>query len=93
MAWHKGESMKNVSQTSAPRLVSRRQLVEYFGIDMSNAHMLRLELVGDFPRRIHFTPGKASWLASEIEAWIDYRVKNRDSLPKKGRPRGLVGAV
>jgi prophage regulatory protein len=38
----------------------------------------RLENVGQFPKRIRLGINRVAWLLSEIEAWVDERLANRD---------------
>ena len=63
------------------RLVSAkelRQLVPY-----SRVHILRLEKMGEFPRRIRLGPsptGRVGWRLSEIMQWIEERAAERDPI-------------
>jgi len=50
-----------------------RQLVLY-----SAAHIDRLEKAGRFPKRVQLGPCRVGWVESEILAWLDERIKERD---------------
>lgn len=52
------------------RLLSRDDLKK-LGVSYSNVHLLRLEEIGAFPRRIHITPARVAWIESEILTFID----------------------
>jgi len=45
------------------------------------AHIDRLESQGRFPKRVRLGPNRVGWLESEIDEWIDERVRKRDSSP------------
>ena len=86
-----GNSVESEVQSSPYRLVSRRGLASKFGIDYSNAHLLRLERDKKFPRRFYATPGRASWLESEVQAWLDDKVRQRAVLAARTLPQHLRG--
>lgn len=50
-------------------LMSRSDLVRR-GIEYSNSHMLYLEKIGSFPKRMRITPQCIRWDASEIESFL-----------------------
>ena len=62
----------------AKRLVSKKELKTVCGVPYSQAHIARLEAAGKFPKRIVLGPCRVAWLLSEVEAWIDMRIANRD---------------
>ena len=35
---------------------------------------------GEFPRQVHLGPKAVGWLEAEIDAWIDARAAERDSI-------------
>lgn len=47
-------------------------------IPFTRQHVLRLEKLGKFPRRIQLGENRVGWLISEIDAWISARVAQRD---------------
>jgi len=61
------------------RLVSKKELKTICGIPYSSPHVSRLEAAGKFPKRIWLGGGRVAWLLSEIEAWIDERVADRNA--------------
>lgn len=36
---------------------------------------------GEFPRPIHLGPGSVGWIESEVTAWIEARIAERDGRP------------
>ena len=66
-----------MNTTSNKILLSRADL-KALGIVYSNVHLLRLELLQRFPRRIYLSPARVAWLAHEINNWIEERAAERD---------------
>jgi len=62
-----------------PRLITRRDL--RLIVPYTPQHILRLEKLGRFPRRVRVGANRVAWLQSEIEAWIAARVAERTSAP------------
>lgn len=60
-------------------LLSYQQLKER-GIKYSRTHLLRLEKLGRFPRRVPLSASRIAWLDSEISDWIDELKNRRDEL-------------
>ena len=59
-----------------PRIIAwpeLRQMVPY-----TRQHILKLEKLGRFPRRLSIGAKRIGWLLSEIEAWIGERIADRD---------------
>jgi prophage regulatory protein len=59
------------------RIISRkelRQLVLY-----SPAHIDRLEKAGRFPKRVRLGACRVGWVESEVVAWIQQRIQERDA--------------
>lgn len=48
----------------------------------SHQHIDRLEARGDFPKRVKpfGTNGRALWVESEVDTWIQQKIDERDSL-------------
>jgi prophage regulatory protein len=44
----------------------------------SPAHIDRLEKAGTFPKRVPLGPGRVGWLESEVLAWLEERIRQRD---------------
>ena len=57
-------------------------------VPFTRQHVLRLEKVGKFPRRIQLGENRVGWLISEIDAWISARVAQRD---QQSTPDDFVG--
>ena len=49
------------------------------GIPWSNVHLRRLEKVEKFPGRVNLADATVGWIESEIDDWIEQRVKARDA--------------
>ena len=62
-----------------PRLITRRDL--RLIVPYTPQHILRLEKLGRFPRRVRVGANRVAWLQSEIEAWIAVRVAERRNAP------------
>lgn len=52
-------------------------------VGRSRAALYRLIAVGEFPRPIRVGPQAVGWLSSEIEAWINKRIVERDTSFKR----------
>lgn len=60
-----------------PQLITVGELLTI--VPFSRQHLLRLEKRGRFPRRIRLGANRVAWLKSEVLAWIDERVAERDA--------------
>ena len=60
------------------KILRQTEVVERVGY--SPMHLRRLEAAGVFPRRVKLSPGGSAvgWIESEIEAYIEERVAERD---------------
>ena len=45
----------------------------------SPAHIDRLEKAGRFPKRVQLGPGRVGWVESEVLAWLEERIRARDT--------------
>ena len=63
---------------SKKKLVSKKELKTVLGIPYSFQHVARLEKAGRFPKRIRLGQNRVAWLLSEVEAWVDERLANRE---------------
>ena len=45
----------------------------------SPAHIDRLEKAGLFPKRVQLGPCRVGWVESEVLAWLDERIKQREA--------------
>ncbi|MBP7722469.1 MAG: AlpA family phage regulatory protein [Alphaproteobacteria bacterium] len=66
--------MENI-ENKKERLLTRHDL-SLLGIKYSNTHLLFMENLGIFPKRIRLSPQRVVWLESEILTHID-QCKNR----------------
>jgi prophage regulatory protein len=48
-------------------------------VQYSPQHIARLEKAGQFPQRIRLGQNRVAWLLSEVEDWIDERLRARDA--------------
>ena len=62
---------------SAPslKLITKKQLLDM--VPYTPQHILRLEKMGQFPRRVRIGENRVAWLLSEVEHWIAVRVAQR----------------
>lgn len=63
---------------SQKRLVSKKELKTVLGIPYSLQHIARLEKAGQFPKRIRLGQNRVAWMQSEVEAWIEERLADRE---------------
>ena len=47
-------------------------------IPYSKPHLWRLERANKFPRRVPIGAGRYAYIESEVDAWIDARIAERD---------------
>jgi prophage regulatory protein len=59
------------------RILRQRQVCETVGY--SPMHLWRLEKAGKFPRRLKLGPNSVGWVSTEIDAWIEARIAERDA--------------
>ena len=59
------------------KLVSKKELKSVYGVPYSFAHIARLEIAGQFPKRIRLGACRVAWIAEEVDDWIEERIANR----------------
>jgi prophage regulatory protein len=59
------------------KLISQEGLKER-GITLSKSQLNRMIKAGQFPKTVQMGFRKRAWLASEVDAWIEQRVAERD---------------
>lgn len=64
------------AHVSSPRLLPLRVVKDRTGL--SKTTIYRLELAGEFPKRVALTPCRVAWVESEIDSFIAGRIKARD---------------
>ena len=62
---------------SAPsmKLITKKQLHDM--VPYTPQHILRLEKMGKFPKRVRVGENRVAWLLTEVERWIAVRVAQR----------------
>ncbi len=60
------------------RVLRKREVVRKVGY--SGMHISRLEKAGQFPKRIQLGPNSVGWIEAELDAWIEAKVAERDSI-------------
>ncbi len=60
-----------------PLLMTRQDLAK-IGINYSNTHLLYLERIGSFPRRVRLSAQKVVWHHGEIISWMNNRSSQRE---------------
>ena len=60
------------------RVLRKRAVVKKVGY--SGMHISRLEKAGQFPKRIQLGPNSVGWIEAELDAWIEAKVAERDSI-------------
>ena len=58
------------------KLLRLPEVISRTGYKRSNIY--QLINLGDFPKSVQLGPRAVAWLSSEIDQWIDDRVKERD---------------
>ena len=58
------------------KLLRLPEVISRTGYKCSNIYLLMN--LGDFPKSVLLGPRAVAWLSSEIDQWIDDRVKERD---------------
>ena len=71
------------------RILRQRQVTEKIGY--SPMHIWRLEKAGRFPRRLKLGPNSVGWVSSEIDAWIEARIAERDAAAATRTPAATNG--
>jgi len=56
------------------KLCTWTELKEVYGIPYSRMHIRRLELKGQFPKRVRLGECRVAWLTQEVERWIQGRI-------------------
>ncbi len=50
-------------------------------IPYSRQHVQRLEDSGSFPLRVRLGPHRVGWVETEVEVWLQDRLRQREQLP------------
>ncbi|WP_422490444.1 helix-turn-helix transcriptional regulator [Endozoicomonas sp. ALE010] len=69
-----------LTETSTPRpsrqMIRRQKILEHF--DLSRATLYRLLAEKKFPAPVYLPGGGARWILSEVEAWAEQRIQERE---------------
>lgn len=65
------------------RILRKPEVVARVGY--SAMHISRLEKAGRFPKRIRLGANACGWVEHEVNAWIEARIAERDSLAERGK--------
>jgi len=60
------------------RLIDYPNLKTLKGVSYSKVQLWRLERQGKFPKRITVGPQRYAWIESELDKWIESRIRARD---------------
>ena len=66
-----------MSDTTAPRFLRRHEVCARTGL--SRSYLFDLEAQGRFPARVKLSERTPVWVESEISAWIESRIAERDA--------------
>ena len=61
--------------TPSLKLITKKQLHDI--VPYTPQHILRLEKMGQFPKRVRIGENRVAWLLAEVERWIAVRVAQR----------------
>lgn len=71
------------------RILRKKEVLAKTGLGPSRLYELVAE--GTFPRQVRLGLKSVGWIESEVDGWIDERVRIRDSAPAKRKRR--IGAT
>ena len=54
-------------------LIRLREVMKITGFGRSQIY--KLINIGEFPKQIQISPGSVAWLESELEAWMEERIR------------------
>lgn len=57
------------------------------GVPFTRKHLTHLENHGKFPRHFKIGDNSVSWVADEVDRWVEDRVRGRDFTPALGPDR------
>ena len=59
------------------KMLSKRQLKEL--VLYSPQHVARLEVAGQFPKRVQLGQCRVGWVEQEVLGWLQERIRRRDT--------------
>jgi prophage regulatory protein len=60
------------------RLIRLREVMQKTGL--SRSYVYDLSKKGQFPKPLKLTERSSAWIESEVQAWIDGRIKQREEM-------------
>ena len=65
-------------------LIRLREVMKITGFGRSQIY--KLINIGEFPKQIQISPGSVAWLESELEAWMEERIRlsRKNNTPGQG---------
>ena len=63
------------------RVLRRHELAKLVPYHIN--YIYRMEKAGRFPRRVQIGPNRVAWIESEVVAWLNERIAERDAEPVK----------
>ncbi len=78
------ETTSTPGDTMKENLMRLPEVMKRTGFGRSQIY--RLVNIGEFPKQIQISPGSVAWLESELEAWIEERIRlsRNNNTPGKG---------
>lgn len=70
-----------IESAKSPRLMRRPEVLARIGL--SSSTLYEMTAAGEFPAPIRIGRKAVAWLESEVDAWIEERIKQRDNRPLK----------
>lgn len=71
-----------------PKLLTFAELRDAGVPFVTRSHIRRLELRGEFPKRVQITEHRVGWVKEEIEAWVQAKIDARSGPPEPPSRRG-----
>jgi prophage regulatory protein len=75
----------NTSPIAATNFIRRREV--HRRTSLSDAQIYRLEAEGKFPKRVKLSQRAVGWIESEVDAWIEARIRVAGRIPAPPLPR------
>lgn len=66
-----------MEKTAAKRIIRKPELLAMIGL--SDPTIWRMEKDGKFPKRLRLGGNSCGWLESEVNAWLDARLADREA--------------
>ena len=73
------------SNATAKKFIVLPQVQEI--IPYSASHIWRLERSGQFPRRVRLGGNRVAWLQSEVNSWVESKLRSRNDNSQRGNAK------